>query len=259
MTLTAEQQMNADVEVQIALKERGEIPRHIACIMDGNGRWAKERGKNRAFGHKEGVESVRDITEACAEIGVEYLTLYTLSTENWQRPPAEVMALMELLVHAIRRETRTMMENGIRLRAIGDLDLLPDRCRRELDEAMSQTESNQRLTLTLALSYGGRWEIVKAAKQVAALAQAGVLDPATLDEAKFASFLQNPDTPDPDLLIRTGGDLRVSNFLLWQIAYTELYVTPCYWPAFRRLQLYDAVRDFQNRERRFGRVVQSGD
>ena len=244
-----------DGAVQEALKERGEIPRHIAVIMDGNGRWARDRGQSRVVGHHEGVESVRDVTEACAQLGVDYLTLYTFSTENWNRPPKEVRALMRLLVHTIRRETETLIKNRIQLRAVGDLSKLPPEARRELADSVEKTRDNDRMTLVMAISYSGRLEIVEASRQLARRVQAGEIAPDAIDEKMFASALMLSGVPDPDLLIRTGGEFRISNFLLWELAYTEMYVTNCFWPAFRRNQLYDAIRDFQNRERRFGRVL----
>lgn len=222
--------------------------------MDGNGRWARARGKHRATGHREGVESVRDVTEACAQLGVGHLTLYTFSTENWQRPPAEVGALMELLVRTIRREAERLDRNDIRLGAIGDLSRLPPRARRELDEAIALTAGNRRMTLNLALSYSGRWELTRALRRLAADARDGRLDPEAITEHTIAAALDTAALPDPDLLIRTGGELRVSNFLLWQIAYTELYLTEKLWPDFRRAALYDAVKSYQDRDRRFGRV-----
>jgi len=252
--LTSEAQTAEDAAAQAALRRRGPIPTHVACIMDGNGRWAKARGKRRAWGHREGVESVRDVTEACAQLGVGHLTLYTFSTENWARPPAEVSALMELLVRTVRREAGRLDRNDIRLQALGDLSRLPDRCRRELEEAIALTADNRRMTLNLALSYSGRWEITRAVRRLAAAARDGQLDPDALTEADFAAALDTAALPDPDLLVRTGGEMRVSNFLLWQIAYTELYVTETLWPDFRRAALYEAVRDYQDRDRRFGRV-----
>jgi undecaprenyl diphosphate synthase len=236
------------------LKARGEIPVHIAAIMDGNGRWAKQQGKTRVAGHREGVESVRDITEACAQLGVQHLTLYTFSTENWQRPPKEVVALMELLVRTIRREVGRLQENNIRVQTLGQLDRLPKRAAAEMREAEELTRHNTRMTLNLALSYSGRWELARAARLIAEAAATGQLDPASVDEDTIAAHLTTAGMPDPDLLIRTGGDLRVSNFLLWQLAYTEIYLTDRFWPAFRRDSLYAAIEDFQNRERRFGRV-----
>ncbi len=222
--------------------------------MDGNGRWAKARGQRRYHGHYEGVESVREITEACAEIGVEYLTLYTFSTENWYRPLSEVNALMQLLIRTLRGEKQTLMKNDVRLRTIGDVSKLPAACRKELEQAMADTADNKRMTLNLALSYSGRWELTEAVRTLARRVARGELDPEAIDEEMIGQTLGTAGMPDPDLLIRTGGEQRVSNFLLWQIAYTELYVTEAFWPAFRRPQLYAAIRDFQDRERRFGRV-----
>ncbi len=246
-----------DRAIQDSLLQRGAIPAHIAVIMDGNGRWAKSRGRSRVFGHQHGVESVRDITEAGAELGVRHLTLYTFSTENWFRPALEVNALMELLVRTIRRETRTLLDNDIRLNAIGDLSRLPKGCLRELMESIEMTASCQRMTLSLALSYSGRWEIVRAARAFAKdVAESGA-DPDSLDEEAFAELLESGRRPDPDLLIRTGGEMRISNFLLWQLAYTELYFSEVQWPDFRRTHLYEAVRVFQDRERRFGRVPEN--
>lgn len=252
--LSGERQSAADREAQEALKARGPIPVHVACIMDGNGRWARTRGKSRVVGHREGVASVRDVTEACAQIGVRHLTLYTFSTENWNRPAAEVSALMELLVRTLRREAEKLHRNGIRLSAIGDLSRLPGRGQQELEEAFDLTAGNERMTLTLALSYGARWEITEAVRRIAADAKAGRLDPDAITEATVSDALLTAGTPDPDLLVRTAGELRVSNFLLWQIAYTELYVTERFWPDFRREALYEAVRSYQDRERRYGRV-----
>lgn len=254
LTLSGKAQTAEDTALQQALQQRGEIPEHIAIIMDGNGRWAKERGRKRVVGHQEGVHSVRDVTEACAQLGVQYLTLYTFSTENWFRPAGEVNALMRLLIYTIQRERDTLLENNIRLCAIGDLSQLPEACHDALQEAVAATAENTRMTLNLALSYSGRWEILQAAQQLAAAAQAGELDPEAIDEETFAARLTTAEMPDPDLLIRTGGEFRVSNFLLWQLAYSELYITDRFWPAFRRSQLYEAVRSFQDRDRRFGRV-----
>ncbi|MEM1093704.1 MAG: isoprenyl transferase [Bacteroidota bacterium] len=248
----------SDEQVQHALKARGPVPKHIAIIMDGNGRWAKSQGQMRVKGHYEGVESVRDIAEAAAQLGISHLTLYTFSMENWHRPSAEVTALMELLVRSLRREVATLNKNDIALRAIGNTSMLPRRAQAELDEAIAQTSGNTRMTLALALSYSGRWEIVNAARQLAQQAQAGTLNPEAIDDSMFGAHLSTHGMPDPDLLIRTGGELRVSNFLLWQIAYAEIYVTDTFWPAFRREALYDAIRNYQNRDRRFGRVDDQG-
>lgn len=246
--------LTADQAVQQELKKRGSVPEHIAIIMDGNGRWAREQGRPRYVGHREGVESVRDVTEACAEIGVKYLTLYTFSTENWHRPRKEVNALMRLLVKTTRHELKTLTRNGIRLNALGDLDSLPPDAQKELRYAMDRTEAHDRMTLNLALSYSGRWELVRAGRELARQVAAGEITPEDISEQSISDLTLTAAMPDPDLLIRTGGEFRVSNFLLWQLAYTELYFTSCYWPEFRRSQLYAAVRDFQERDRRFGRV-----
>ena len=247
----------SDAQRQAALQARGEIPRHIACIMDGNGRWAKQRGRSRVVGHRHGVDSVRDITEACGQLGVEFLTLYTFSTENWARPRAEVTALMELLVRTLRKEAERLHQNGVRLLTLGDLSRLPARGRREMEEAMALTADNDGLTLTLALSYSGRWELVEAARRLARAAADGALPVDAIDEDALSAALETGrlGVPDPDLLIRTGGDVRVSNFLLWQIAYAEIHVTERFWPDFRREALYEAVASYQDRERRFGRVL----
>lgn len=252
--LSGVEQTDADKAAQAALQASGPIPRHVACIMDGNGRWAKAQGKTRVSGHHEGVKSVRDVTEACAQIGVEHLTLYTFSTENWHRPAAEVTALMELLVRTLRKEAEKLHENGIRLGAIGDLGRLPARGQRELREAFELTAGNTRMTLTLALSYGSRWEITEAVRQIARDARDGRLDPDAVTEDTVSDALLTRGLPDPDLLVRTAGEMRLSNFLLWQVAYTELYVTDKFWPDFRREALYEAVRSYQDRDRRYGRV-----
>lgn len=235
-----------------ALIAKDNLPKHVAIIMDGNGRWAKEKGKFRVFGHQNGVLAVRDTVEGAVELGIKYLTLYAFSTENWNRPQLEVNALMELLVSTITKETKTLMDNEVRLNAIGDLDSLPKNCHQELKEAMAKTSQNKRCTLTLALSYSSRWELTQAAKQIAELVQAGKLDPKDIDESLFSKHLNTADLPDPELMIRTSGELRISNFLLWQLAYAELYFTPKLWPDFRRQDLFEAILDFQKRERRFG-------
>jgi undecaprenyl diphosphate synthase len=222
--------------------------------MDGNGRWAQRREKARFVGHHEGVTSVREITEACAELGVENLTLYTFSTENWERPDQEVNALMELLIHTVEDERSTLMDNDIRLRTIGDLSELPTACQEALERTKADTADNDRMTLTLALSYSGRSEIVQALQVIARRVRDGDLSVDDIDEALISSHLDTAGMPDPDLLIRTGGEYRLSNFLLWQCAYTELFITEQYWPDFRRPQLYEAIRSFQDRDRRFGRV-----
>lgn len=232
--------------------DKARLPQHIAIIMDGNGRWAKEQGKLRVFGHQNGVTAVRDTVEGAVEIGVKYLTLYAFSTENWNRPKLEVSALMELLVNTINKETKTLMDNGVRLNAIGNLDKLPTKCHKRLFEAMEKTAGNQQCTLTLALSYSARWEITQAARRLAMEVQQGRLDPNEIDENRFAQFLETHDMPDPELLIRTSGEQRISNYLLWQLAYAELYFTNKKWPEFRRADLFEAILAYQQRERRFG-------
>jgi undecaprenyl diphosphate synthase len=244
----------SDEQRQRALRERGELPSHIACIMDGNGRWAQERGEARVVGHHEGVASVREITEACAELGIDYLTLYTFSTENWERPDAEINALMELLVRTVEKERSTLMENGVQLQIIGDLSQLPASCQEALRQTKRDTADNERLTLTLALSYSGRWEILQAARDLATKVAEGEIAPEDIDAGLFEDQLDTEGMPDPDLLVRTGGEYRLSNFLLWQSAYTELYITEEFWPEFRRAQLYGAIRSYQDRDRRFGRI-----
>ena len=253
--LSTTEQPASDEAAQAALQARGAIPVHIAAIMDGNGRWAKSQGKRRVTGHREGVESVRDVTEAAAQLGVQHLTLYTFSTENWGRPRAEVTALMELLVRTIGREVDRLHANDIRLDTIGDLERLPAKARREMEAAREKTAGNGRMTLRLALSYSGRWDLAQAARRLAEEAAAGTLRPEDVTEDAVAARLSTAGVPDPDLLIRTGGDFRVSNYLLWEIAYAEIVVTDAFWPAFRREQLYAAIAEFQDRERRFGRVA----
>jgi len=232
----------------------GKVPEHIAIIMDGNGRWAKQRGAMRVFGHRNAVKAVRDTTEACAELGVKYLTLYAFSTENWSRPQEEVNALMELLVNTIRGETETLMKNKVRLMAIGNIRNLPGSCQRELQEAMQITQDNKGLTLVLALSYSGRWEIMEAVRQIANEVEKGNLHSPDIDDKVFVRYLNTTGIPDPELLIRTSGEMRISNFLLWQIAYSELYMSEILWPDFRREHLYEAIRSYQQRERRFGKI-----
>jgi undecaprenyl diphosphate synthase len=231
-----------------------ELPKHVAVIMDGNGRWAKQKGKFRIFGHTNGVKAVRDVVEGAAEIGINYLTLYAFSTENWNRPKLEITALMELLVNTIHKETATLMKNNIRLTAIGDLENLPSKCLKELNEAMEKTASNTRMTLCLALSYSSRWEIVHAVKNIAKKVKTGALDPDRITEQDFVNHLCTASMPDPELLIRTSGELRISNFLMWQIAYSELYFTDKLWPDYRKEDLFEAIVSYQSRERRFGKT-----
>ncbi|MBM3162081.1 MAG: isoprenyl transferase [Chlorobi bacterium] len=243
-----------DAEAQEEIRATCELPHHIAIIMDGNGRWARLKGKTRIEGHAAGVDSVRDVVEACAQLGIGYLTLFTFSTENWKRPEKEVSALMQLLIRVLRRETQELHDNNIRLQVIGNMNLLPENVRRVLCETMELTKNNSRLMLNIALSYSGKWDILQACRSMAFDAKNGKLDPADIDEQLLESYLSTHMIPDPELLIRTSGEFRISNFMLWQSAYTEIYFTNTYWPDFRRTQLYDAIRDFQSRERRFGQT-----
>ena len=230
------------------------LPLHIAVIMDGNGRWAKQRGKLRVFGHESGVTAVRETAEACAEIGIKYLTLYAFSTENWSRPKMEVDALMNLLVKTLNKETKTLMDNNIRLGAIGDLTQLDPQCREQLQETMDVTSGNNKMEMFLALSYSSRWEIIEATRKIAEMVKTGEINPEDISQELFSTMLTTKNIPDPELLIRTSGENRISNFLLWQIAYAELYFTPVLWPDFRKEHLYEAIYDFQHRERRFGKI-----
>jgi len=234
--------------------DKGRIPQHIAVIMDGNGRWAKKKGSARIFGHQSAVKSVRDVAEGCAELGVSYLTLYAFSTENWGRPEFEVNALMKLLVSTIRKETPTLMENNIRLQSIGNVAQLPGDCQQELKEAIRATSENNGMILNLALSYSGRWELLEATQKLMEEAQNGKIDPAELTEKIFESYLATGGIPDPELLIRTSGEMRISNFLLWQLAYSELFFTEVLWPDFRKNHLHEAILSYQKRERRFGKT-----
>ncbi|MEO6069853.1 MAG: isoprenyl transferase [Chitinophagaceae bacterium] len=230
------------------------LPRHIAIIMDGNGRWAKEQGRDRLFGHYHGVESVRDIVEGCAELGIEYLTLYAFSTENWDRPEYEVVGLMELLVTTIRGEVESLNKNNIRLHVIGDMAMLPLYAKKELEEALEITSPNTGLNLIMALSYSGRWELLNAVKNIAWEVKKGKLEIEEIDQDTLQKFLTTSAFPDPELMIRTSGEYRISNFLLYQLAYAELYFTGVRWPDFRKANLYEAIIDFQARERRFGKT-----
>jgi undecaprenyl diphosphate synthase len=234
--------------------DKKKLPKHIAIIMDGNGRWAKKKGALRIFGHKNAIQSVKETAETCAELGVEYLTLYAFSTENWSRPQEEVNALMQLLVSTIRSEIKTLNKNNIRLLTIGNIKDLPKSCQQELQEAKDITKNNSRLNLVLALSYSGRWEIMDAVRQIAAEVKANNLDPFQLNETFLQKYLTTNGIPDPELLIRTSGEMRISNFLLWQIAYAELYFTEVLWPDFRKEHLYNAIISYQKRERRFGKI-----
>lgn len=230
------------------------LPRHIAVIMDGNGRWAKEQGKMRVFGHQHGVDAVRNVTEACAELGVEYLTLYAFSTENWNRSSFEVDALMSLLTQALKTEVKTLNDNNIRLDAVGDLTRLPKLQYNALMSAIENTKDNTRMTLTLCLSYSGRWELTETVKKIAGKVKNGELNPEDINEKIVCDNLATSYMPDPELLIRTSGEIRISNFLLWQLAYSELYFTKKYWPDFSKEDLYEAIIDYQSRERRFGKT-----
>ncbi len=230
------------------------IPKHIAVIMDGNGRWAKKKGAARIFGHRNAIKAIRETVEGCAELGVKYLTLFAFSTENWGRPKEEVDALMELLIDSLRKELHTLMKNNIRLETIGNISGLPKRCVRELEEDAKASEDNTGLTLILALNYSGRAELAKVTKEIALKAKKGEIEIDAIDEAIIDNQLSTTNYPDPELLIRTSGELRLSNFMLWQLAYTELYFTDVLWPDFRRKHLYDALNDFNKRERRFGKT-----
>jgi undecaprenyl diphosphate synthase len=230
------------------------MPNHIAVIMDGNGRWAKKKGALRIFGHRNAVQAVRDVTEGCGELGVKYLTLYAFSTENWARPKEEIDGLMELLVNTVKQEISTLMENQVRLKTIGDTSHLPKDCQENLEWAKDKTKNNTGLTLIMALSYSGRWEITKAVQALVSDVEKGLVKADSINDKTIENYLQTSGIPDPELLIRTSGELRISNFLLWQIAYTELYVTPTLWPDFRKEHLYEAIWSYQQRERRFGKT-----
>ncbi|GAB2837796.1 undecaprenyl diphosphate synthase family protein [Ferruginibacter profundus] len=231
-----------------------QLPKHIAIIMDGNGRWAKEKGEDRLFGHLNGVESVRNIVEGAAELGIQYITLYAFSTENWDRPAYEVTGLMELLVETIRKEVPTLNKNNIRLHVIGDISMLPESARKELDDAIQETSKNSGLNLVMALSYSSRWEINTAIKNIAEDVKANKLQPEAINQQVIQQYLCTRDFPDPELMIRTSGEYRISNFLLYQLAYAELHFTNTLWPDFRKENLYEAILDYQSRERRFGKT-----
>ena len=230
------------------------LPEHIAIIMDGNGRWAKSKGKARVIGHREGVKSVREITEVAARLGIKYMTLYAFSTENWNRPKFEVNALMNLLVETLRKEVDTLNKNGIRLQSIGDISELPKKSQKALEQAKEKTANNSKMNLIIALNYSGRNEMERAIKNIAGEVKNGIVDIDDIDVNFISNHLDTKNFPDPELLIRTSGETRISNFLLWQIAYSELYFTPVYWPAFRENEFYEAIIDYQHRERRFGKI-----
>lgn len=240
-----------DLKEQIDL---GRLPRHVAVIMDGNGRWAKGKGRERVFGHRNAIEAVRDTTEAAAELGIEYLTLYAFSTENWKRPKLEVSALMHLLVSTIDSEMKTLMKNKIRLAAIGEVEQLPKSTLKALQAGMETTRNNDRMTLVLALNYSGKWDIVQAARRLAERVRNGELNPADIDAGRLSQELSTHEIPDPEFMIRTSGEHRISNFLLWQFAYTEFFFSPVFWPDFRKQNFYEALLDYQRRERRFGKI-----
>ncbi len=234
--------------------QKAKMPRHIAIIMDGNGRWAEEKGEDRLFGHLQGVESVRNIVEGAAELQIEYLTLYAFSTENWDRPKPEVTGLMEILVDTIKNEVPTLNKNNIKLHVIGDINMLPVKAQKALQEALQETSSNTGLNLIMALSYSSRWELLNAVKNIAEDVKAGNLSPAEISQDTLQAYLTTSDFPDPELMIRTSGEFRISNFLLYQLAYAELYFTDTRWPDFRKQNLYEAILDYQKRQRRFGKT-----
>jgi undecaprenyl diphosphate synthase len=250
----AKKKTQSDKALQEELKKSGDIPTHIAIIMDGNGRWAKRRGLPRVAGHRRGVETVREIVEVCAEVGVKYLTLYTFSTENWKRPKDEVSTLMRLLLKSLKDRLDELNKNNIKLTCIGNIGSLPDVVQNQLHKDIERTKNNKRMTLNLALSYSGRWEILEAIKNISKKVQDGKLSPDNITEKVISDYLTTKNMPDPDLIIRTSGEFRVSNFLLWQIAYSEFVILNVYWPDFSREHLYDAIRQYQKRERRFGKV-----
>ncbi len=245
-----------DSALQAEIQAAGPIPKHIGFIMDGNGRWAQERGKMRVEGHREGIESVRDIVKAASSLGIGYITLYAFSMENWRRPQAEVNVLMDLLVRYLKSELDELHENNVRMLAIGKLNALPKRVQRKLFECIDIMKDNTGLNLTLALSYSGRWDIVRAVQTIALDVRRGKVSPEDITEDLVSSYLLTSEHPDPDLIVRSSGEMRLSNFLLWESAYSEIYITDKYWPDFRRQELYDAIRDYQKRERRFGKTSQ---
>ncbi|TVR16558.1 MAG: isoprenyl transferase [Balneolaceae bacterium] len=254
LTITDTEQSEEDKKLQEEVKASGSLPAHIAIIMDGNGRWAQKKGNIRLHGHKAGVKSVRDITESCAQLGVKYLTLYAFSTENWNRPSAEINGLMKLLVQSLRDEADRLKDNDIKLVTIGQIERLPAKCQQQLQEVKDLTKDNKRLQLCLALSYSGRWDITEAVKHIAKEVENGNIDPDQIDDNLIGSYLSTAAIPDPDLIIRTSGEYRISNFLLWQLAYSELFITETYWPDFRRDELYRAIFSYQKRDRRYGKV-----
>ena len=243
---------SADKKIQSELQSSCQLPCHIGVIMDGNGRWARLKGKTRIEGHMAGVESARDMVETCSQLGIKYLTLFAFSTENWKRPEKEVSALMQILVRVITRESGKLHDNNIRLNVIGEMNLLPEKVRSVMKGTMQLTKNNSKLILNIALSYSGQWDITQACRAIACDVQAKRIEPESIDDKLLSAYLSTASMPDPELLIRTSGEFRISNFMLWQCAYSEIYFTNTYWPDFRRSQLYDAIREFQSRERRFG-------
>lgn len=248
------EQTQSDLTLQEELKKLGPLPQHVAIIMDGNGRWAKERRMPRVEGHRSGVNSVRDIVRACGQLGIPNLTLYAFSTENWKRPKGEVSVLMDLLLYYLKMELKELNENNVRLNAIGQLNALAKPVAKQLHDSMELLAGNTGLTLTLALSYSGRWDMLRAVQTLALDVRRGTLSPEDITEEKFRSYMTTHDLPDPDLMIRTSGEMRLSNFLLWEMAYAEIHIASVYWPDFRREQLYEALRDYVQRERRFGKT-----
>jgi undecaprenyl diphosphate synthase len=240
-----------DLRAQINIEK---LPKHVAIIMDGNGRWAKAQGKNRVWGHREGVRTVREITESAAELGIQYLTLYTFSTENWNRPAFEVNALMTLLVETVKSEIETLMKNNIRLKAIGDIEKMPSKTYKALLDGIDKTQNNTGMTLVLALNYSAKWELLRGVQRLAEKAVRGQMKPSEITEAHFEAELTTSGMPDPELMIRTSGETRISNFLLWQLAYAEFYFTATYWPDFKKKDFYQAILSYQDRERRFGMI-----
>jgi len=248
------QQSEDDKHIQSQLKSLGKLPKHLAVIMDGNGRWAVEKGLSRTEGHREGIESVRDIVKASSQMGIEYLTLYAFSIENWKRPASEVSVLMKLLEYFLKAELNDLHKNNVRVLTIGKTNSLPKTIQQLLFDSMEKTKDNTGLTLTLALSYSGRWDIVRAVQMIALDVRRGKVSPEDLSDELFSAYLQTNTLPDPDLLIRTSGEMRLSNFLLWELAYSEIYITDKFWPEFRRKELYEALFDYFKRERRFGKT-----
>jgi undecaprenyl diphosphate synthase len=248
------EQHKDDKQIQEEILKQGALPRHLAVIMDGNGRWAIEKGYSRTAGHQEGIESVRDIVKASSQLGLQYLTLYAFSIENWKRPISEVGILMKLLEHYLRQEIEELHRNNVRMNTIGKLSSLPKVVQKLLHSAIEKTKDNTGLTLTLALSYSGRWDIVRAVQMIALDVRRGKVSPEDINEELFPKYLQTSNLPDPDFLIRTSGEMRLSNFLLWEMAYGEMYITDKYWPEFRRNDLYEALLNFMKRERRFGQT-----